>query len=344
MSIGIMRSAGAARERNGRGMRIGKSAGGQGHLSASVYCKDCDMMVELGTNDCPHAMDWMRYGTLDDKWSLGWARAREEGDVSAQRCCNRCSAPIAWDHPTGLCDNCRMAYEAPAHREQKEGRGRMTFEQDWLKHLEECDRHIFGVNEKAAAQWGWNAALASLTGQEGPLSEGDLVTPIAQLTNSNGSLIRARVGEALRVVRISPLDGFVTVGNLDTQQEFATEQDNLIRLIPAKTGQEEGQRELQIARSLLAEVRGCETGHDEQGHAYLKVPARSILDLGARISDWLETEPLATQAQETPLRKAAQLIIEDLLKYQGEVCIICGNEPNGEHEPFCGFAELRKSL
>ncbi len=39
---------------------------------------------------------------------------------------------------------------------------------------------------------------------------------------------------------------------------------------------------------LLAEVRSCETGHDENGHAFLKVPARSIFDLGARIAGALD--------------------------------------------------------
>ena len=38
-------------------MRIGKSAGGEMHLSAVVHCPRCDMFVELGTDDCPHAIE-----------------------------------------------------------------------------------------------------------------------------------------------------------------------------------------------------------------------------------------------------------------------------------------------
>jgi hypothetical protein len=39
---------------------------------------------------------------------------------------------------------------------------------------------------------------------------------------------------------------------------------------------------------LLKAVLGCETKHDENGHAYLKVPARSIFDLGAEISGFVK--------------------------------------------------------
>jgi hypothetical protein len=38
-------------------MKWGKSAAAEMHLSASGYCEQCDMMVELGTDDCPHAVD-----------------------------------------------------------------------------------------------------------------------------------------------------------------------------------------------------------------------------------------------------------------------------------------------
>ena len=34
---------------------------------------------------------------------------------------------------------------------------------------------------------------------------------------------------------------------------------------------------------LLKAVLACETHHDEQGHAYLRVPARSLADLGCAI-------------------------------------------------------------
>jgi hypothetical protein len=40
--------------------RIGKSAGGEMHLSASGYCSQCNMLVELGTDDCPHAIGMKR--------------------------------------------------------------------------------------------------------------------------------------------------------------------------------------------------------------------------------------------------------------------------------------------
>lgn len=41
----------------GVGMRIGKSAAGEMHLAAAVYCAKCNMLVELGTSDCPHAIE-----------------------------------------------------------------------------------------------------------------------------------------------------------------------------------------------------------------------------------------------------------------------------------------------
>jgi ATP sulfurylase len=41
-------------------LKIGKSAGGEMHLAAAVYCKVCHMMVELGTQDCPHAIELHR--------------------------------------------------------------------------------------------------------------------------------------------------------------------------------------------------------------------------------------------------------------------------------------------
>lgn len=48
---------------------------------------------------------------------------------------------------------------------------------------------------------------------------------------------------------------------------------------------------LEQARELLQAVLDCETHHDECGHAYLKVPARSLHDLGAAIAGALTAVP-----------------------------------------------------
>jgi len=39
-----------------RGIKLGKSAAGTTHLATTVLCIDCHMLVELGTDDCPHAV------------------------------------------------------------------------------------------------------------------------------------------------------------------------------------------------------------------------------------------------------------------------------------------------
>lgn len=44
---------------------------------------------------------------------------------------------------------------------------------------------------------------------------------------------------------------------------------------------------------LLEAVSKCELCHDENGHAYLKVPARSIFDLGAQITAALDEQAQA---------------------------------------------------
>lgn len=45
-----------------------------------------------------------------------------------------------------------------------------------------------------------------------------------------------------------------------------------------------------ISSMLLLEVMKCEMKHDENGHAYLKVPSRSLFDLGTQISDFLQSD------------------------------------------------------
>lgn len=44
---------------------------------------------------------------------------------------------------------------------------------------------------------------------------------------------------------------------------------------------------LHIAMALLTEIMKCDMHYDENGHAYLKVPSRSLFDLGAQISNFL---------------------------------------------------------
>ena len=41
-------------------MKMGMSASREMHLSACGYCKACDMLVEIGTSDCPHAINFSK--------------------------------------------------------------------------------------------------------------------------------------------------------------------------------------------------------------------------------------------------------------------------------------------
>jgi len=38
-------------------IKIGKHAAAKMHLSATVYCSVCKMYVEVGTDDCSHAIE-----------------------------------------------------------------------------------------------------------------------------------------------------------------------------------------------------------------------------------------------------------------------------------------------
>ena len=53
-----------------------------------------------------------------------------------------------------------------------------------------------------------------------------------------------------------------------------------------------------VLEAALREVLACETKHDERGHAYLKVPARSLNDLGAQI--FILLNPEGSPAPEGP--------------------------------------------
>jgi hypothetical protein len=48
-------------------MRWGNSAASDIHLSATVFCSECQMMVELGTRDCPHAIELHKEFTALDR-------------------------------------------------------------------------------------------------------------------------------------------------------------------------------------------------------------------------------------------------------------------------------------
>ena len=53
-----------------------------------------------------------------------------------------------------------------------------------------------------------------------------------------------------------------------------------------------------MAVMLLEQVAKCELKHDENGHAYLEVPCRSIFDLGAVIVDFLQAQKPSSLSKE----------------------------------------------
>ena len=57
---------------------------------------------------------------------------------------------------------------------------------------------------------------------------------------------------------------------------------------------------LDLCRSALKLVLGCETYHNERGHAFLAVPARSLNDLGAQIQFVLDATLIGSVSDSTP--------------------------------------------
>lgn len=44
-----------------------------------------------------------------------------------------------------------------------------------------------------------------------------------------------------------------------------------------------------VALEIFESILRCETGHDDNGHAFLKVPARSMFDLGCLIAQLVKS-------------------------------------------------------
>lgn len=66
-------------------VRVGKSAGGATHLSAVVFCGECRMWVELGTEDCPHAIEMHKQMTKPNPVALAYQRGFDEAkEMAAQ--------------------------------------------------------------------------------------------------------------------------------------------------------------------------------------------------------------------------------------------------------------------